>query len=145
MADKTTVEVGTIGVKADKEIKSPSSLPKTITESWEKAVKGSSKLTTDAPKDKKATTLQLYGNVTLTMTDKGIQAKLSMVMAENKSMFGMANFESKMELDDPAEATESDVKQLVQALLKSAQDKVITQLEKKAKELEEEAKKKKGK
>jgi hypothetical protein len=132
MADKTYVAVS-ISVKDAFDNKHKSSLPKDIKESFNKAIDKSSKLTSKQPSDKKAESLSLDGGLSLTKTKKGIEAKISIAMAKDRSIFGTANSQAAIELDDPDKVTDSDVDDLVQALLKDVQPKVIKELEKKAK------------
>ncbi len=135
MADKTKtcVVINPINAKEVFDKKYQASLPKLIKESFEAAINKSAALTTKPSSDKKAPTLSLDGTLTLKKSKKGIEGKLSIVMAKDRSIFGSANSEGAIELDDPDKVSESDVNDLVKAFLKDVQPKVIKELEKKAK------------
>jgi hypothetical protein len=134
MPDKTYVNVDTIAVKDIFDSRYKSTLPRRIGTAFEKAIDRSSKLTTKPPADKKAEGFYLTGTVSLTKTDKGIEAKLSMVLATwpKKSMFAMPNFEASTEVANPAKI-DKDVDAVIDALLDDAQTQVIKLLEKRAK------------
>src|SRR5262249_61017645 len=103
MADKTYVEVDTIAIKEVFDGKYKSTLPKRMTPAIEKAIDRSSKLTTKPPADKKAEGFYLTGSLSLKQTDKGIEAKLSMVLATwpKKSIFGSASSAASTEVANP--------------------------------------------
>jgi hypothetical protein len=132
MAGKTYVCVAPIKVTAVFDSKYKSPLAKRMTAAFEKAIKSSSKLTTKPPADKKAEGFYLTGSLSLKKTDKGIEAKLSMVLATwpKKSMFAMPNFEASTEVANP---DKKDVDAVIDALLGDAQAQVIELLEKRAK------------
>ena len=134
MPDKTYVNVDTIAIKDSFDAKYKSSLPKRIGTAFEKAIDRSSKLTTKEPSDKKAEGLYLTGSLSLKRTDKGVSAKLSMVLATwpKKSMFGTANSEASTEVGNPNKI-DKDVDAVIDALLDDLQSKVVKEFEKRAK------------
>ena len=134
MADKTYVEVDTIAIKEVFDGKYKSTLPKRMTAAIEKAMDRSSKLTTKPPADKKAEGFYLTGSLSLKKTDQGIEAKLSMVLANwpKKSMFAMPNFEASTKVANPAKI-DKDVDAVLDALLDNAQTEVVKVLEKRVK------------
>jgi hypothetical protein len=134
MADKTYVCVDTISIKDTFDSKYKSTLPKRIGTAFEKAIDRSSKLTTKPPSDKKAEGFYLTGTLSLKKTDKGVEAKLSMVLATwpKKSMFGAANREASTEVSNP-DKIDKDVDAIIDALLDDAPAEVVKTLEKKLK------------
>ena len=134
MSDKTYVCVDPIAIKDTFDSKYKSTLPKRVTAAFEKAIDRSSKLTTKPPADKKAEGFYLTGTLSLKKTDKGIEAKLSMVLASwpKKSIFGTANSEASTEVANPAKI-DKDVDAVIDALLDDVLTKVVKEFEKRAK------------
>jgi hypothetical protein len=134
MADKTYVEVDTIAIKDVFDSKYKSTLPKRMAAALEKAVDRSSKLTTKPPADKKAEGFYMSGTLSLKKTDKGVEGKLSMVLASwpKRAMFAMPNFGASTEVANP-DKIDKDVDAVIDALLDDVQSQVIKLLEKKAK------------
>ena len=134
MPDKMYVNVDPISFKDTFDDKYKSSLPKRITAAFEKAIDRSSKLTTKPPADKKAEGFYLTGSLSVKKTDKGIEAKLSMVLATwpKKSIFGSANSEASTEVANP-DKVDREVDAVIDALLDDAQTQVVKTFEKRAK------------
>jgi hypothetical protein len=130
MADKTYVAVS-IGVKEVFDNKYKASA-EDIKKSFTTAIDKSSKLTSKPPADKKAESLSIDGSLALTKTKKGIEGKISIAMAKNRSIFGTANSQAPLPLDDPDKVTDRDVDDVVKALIKDVTPKVVKELEKKA-------------
>src|SRR5215471_6731948 len=103
MPDKMYVNVDPIAIKDTFDNKYKSSLQKRITAAFEKAIDRSSKLTTKPPADKTAEGLYLTGTLSLKQTDKGVEAKLSMVLATwpKKSIFATTSSAASTEVANP--------------------------------------------
>jgi hypothetical protein len=134
MPDKTYVSVDPITIKETFDGKYKSTLPKRMTAAFEKAIDRSSKLTTKPPADKKAEGFCLTGSLSLKQIDKGIEAKLSMVLATwpKKSIFGSASSEASTEVANP-DKVDREVDAVIDALLDDAQPQVVKTFEKRAK------------
>jgi hypothetical protein len=134
MPDKTYVCIVPVGVKDAFDNKYKSILPKRINEGLAKAVDRSSKLTTKPPADKKEEGFYLDGSLSLTRTDKGIEADLKMALASwpKKSIFGTASSKASTQVANPAKI-DNDVNDVIDALVDEVQAKVIKEFEKRAK------------
>lgn len=134
MADKTYVCVPPIEVKEIFDAKYKSTVPKRVNEALAQAINRSSKLTTKPPADKKAEGFYAAGDLWLRQTDKGIEAELSMVLADwpSKKMFSNKRSKAGPEVPNPAKIDQT-VDEVVAAMLEHVQANVVKELEKRAK------------
>src|SRR4051794_10138795 len=103
MADKTYVVVANVAIKAIFDNKYKASLLKKVKDALEDAVDGSSKLTTKAPA-KDADGFYLAPTASLTRTDGGVQAEVSVVLADwpKKKLFGSKGSKAEADVSNPA-------------------------------------------
>lgn len=134
MADKSYVFIASINVKESFDSKYKSSLPKTVKDALVDAIDGSSKLTTKPPSDKDAKGFYVAGDLWLSRTDKGIEAELSVVLADwpSKKMFGSKDSKAGADVPNPAKIDQK-VKEVMDAIVEHIQDNVVKELEKRAK------------
>jgi hypothetical protein len=135
---KKYVCVANFGVKDSFDNKYKSSLPKIMKAAAEKAVNGSSKLTTKPPADKTEEGFYMDGSLSsLTKTGAGtsiaLKGKIMAALATwpKKSMFAFPSAEAK--IDGAAEKTlDRDVEDLVKGIVDGVMETAIKELEKRA-------------
>jgi hypothetical protein len=136
-SQKTYVNVQKMGVKDVFDAKYKSTLPGILQKAAEKAVKASSKLTLDEPKDKDAKGYSLDGSLVHMGCDKSgkkLEGEISLVISTwpGKSIKAMPGGKAALGIDDPAKIGADDVKALAEALMDSAMGTATDYMEKHA-------------
>ena len=125
MADKAYVTVANMKVDKIFDNKYKATLPKAMKAAAEKAINGSSNMTTSKPSNKAAKAYSLDATVVfLVLNGKNLEVKVSMVLSEDDHMFGFLEGKSKLPTTNPKEL-DGDVQDLVAGVITSlVKDKV---------------------
>ncbi len=131
MPDKKYVECDRVTVKNAFDNKYKSSLPARIQNAVGAAIRASSKLTTKPPTDKAAKGLSIMGSVSLTKTDKGIEAEIEWTLSywPKIKMFGRAHSTASTEVANP-EKIDGEVDAVIDGLVDDFRGRVLKTLEK---------------
>src|SRR5262245_49273535 len=135
MPDKTYVSVANTSVKEAFDNKYKSSAPKLMKATLEKAINGSSKLTTKPPSDKNTERFYVDGRLISTKEEKGamivLKGDIKMLLATwpQKSLFAFPSGSAKVETSK-SDNLDAAVKDLIEAILESVLDSSIKELEK---------------
>jgi len=132
---QTYVDVEKLVVKDVFDSKYKNSLPPIIQKVAEGAVKSSSKLTLDKPKDKGAKGYTLDGSIVSLGPDKSgkqLQGECSLVISTwpGKSVKAMPSGKAGIPIDDPAKIADADVQAIAKAAVASAMDSATKYMEK---------------
>jgi hypothetical protein len=134
-APPTYVDVEKLVVKDVFDSKYKNSLQPIIQKAAEGAVKSSSKLTLDKPKDKGAKGYTLDGSIVSLGPDKSgkqLQGECSLVISTwpGKSIKAMPSGKAAFAIDDPAKIADADVQAIAKAAVASAMDAATKYMEK---------------
>jgi len=134
-APKTYVDVEKLAVKDVFDSKYKNSLPPIIQKVAEGAVKSSSKLTLDQPKDKGAKGYTLDGSIVSLGPDKSgkqLQGECSLVISTwpGKAIKAMPSGKAGIAIADPAKIDDADVQAVAKAVVGSAMDAATKYMEK---------------
>jgi hypothetical protein len=132
---KTYVDVEKMVVKDVFDAKYKNSLPPIMQKTAEKAVKSSSKLTLDQPKEKGAKGYTLDASIVSLAPDKSgkqLQGECSMVISTwpGKSIKAMPSGKAGLDINDPAKIAAADVQALIEALVEAAMNAATKYMEK---------------
>jgi hypothetical protein len=136
MADsKTYVDIAKMSVKDAFDAKYKASLPKVMQKAAEAAVKKSSSLTLDTPKDKSATGFSIDGSLVSIGPDKAgkkLEGKFSAAISTwpGKSIKAMPSSNASMAIPGPDKIDAGDVEALAENLVESAMKEAVKYMEK---------------
>jgi hypothetical protein len=134
-ASKTYVEIAKMSVKDAFDAKYTSTLPKVMEKAAEKAIKASSQLTLDPPKEKGATGFSLDGSLVSIgpdKTGKKLEGKFSAAISTwpGKSIKAMPSSNAGMPVSDPKKIDAGDVEAVAESLVESAMKEAVKYMEK---------------
>ena len=134
-ANKTYVDIAKMSVKDAFDAKYKSSLPKVMQKAAEKAVKASSQLTLDPPKEKGATGFSLDGSLVSIGPDKAgkkLEGKFSMAISTwpGKSIKALPSSNAALAIADASKVDAADVEALAESLVESAMKEAVKYMEK---------------
>ncbi|HSU05334.1 MAG TPA: hypothetical protein VLI93_07150 [Acetobacteraceae bacterium] len=136
-APPTYVNLKDFAVNEVFDAKYKSNLPGIMEKAAEKAVKASSKLTLDKPKDKAAKGYSLDGSLVSLGPDKSgknLRGECSLIISTwpGKSVKAMPSGNAALPIDDPNKIDAGDVKAVAEGCVKSAMDSATDYMEKHA-------------
>jgi hypothetical protein len=132
MPDKTYVELDHIGVAKTFDNRYKTTLVKKMSDAIEDAIDSSPKLTTTKPPDKEPKGLSINGSLTISKSDKGVQAEIEWTLSywPKTSIFGHAHSKTPwVEMRKP-EKIDNDVEDAIDALVADFKNKIVKVLEK---------------
>jgi len=134
---KTYVDIEKMVVKDVFDSKYKSSLPQIMQKAAEKAVKSSSKLTLDQPKDKGAKGYSLDGSLVSLGPDKSgkqLQGEFSMAISTwpGRSIKAMPSGKAGLAIEDPGKIAAADVQAVAEAVVEAAMNAATKYMEKNA-------------
>jgi hypothetical protein len=134
MAAKRYVNIPEVVVSETFDNKYKSIWPKKVSAALAAAIKGSSKLTTEEPDDKKAQAFYAAGDLSFTKTDKEVAAQISVILADwpSKKMFRTEISKAAADVKNPAKIDQR-LEVAMKEALESIQGKVVKTLEGKVK------------
>jgi hypothetical protein len=132
---KIYVDVQKFAIKDVFDSKYKSSLPVVMQKAAEKAVKGSSQLTLDEPKNKGTKGWSLDGSLSSLGPDKAgkkLQGEVSLAISTwpGKSIKAMPNGSAAMAIDDAAKIDSGDVQAIAEAAVAAAMKEAVNYMEK---------------